>query len=179
MSRGLLLCDDLIFTSKVTGTARALGLEVKAARDTRTLLDLARQETPSCVLIDLHNPGLDLNALLAELRAVCPALPRVVGYGSHVEAATLHAARVAGCDPVLPRSRFVEELPASRSCRRRCRGGWNRPRARREGFEGVAWSSVFSPRIRSRGNESTTAGVLECGEHRRTPGHPPQDLLPI
>ena len=38
---------------------------------------------------------------------------RVVGYGSHVDAATLHAARVAGCDPVLPRSKFVEELPGA------------------------------------------------------------------
>jgi len=37
----------------------------------------------------------------------------VVGYGSHVDADTLHAARVAGCDPVLPRSRFVEELPTA------------------------------------------------------------------
>jgi CheY-like chemotaxis protein len=110
MPAGLLLCDDLIFTSKVTGTARALGLEVKAARDTRTLLELARQVSPSCVLIDLHNPGLDLPHLLDELKALCPAPPRVVAYGSHVEAATLHAARLAGCDPVLPRSRFVEDL---------------------------------------------------------------------
>jgi hypothetical protein len=40
-------------------------------------------------------------------------MPRVIAYGSHVEAATLHAAREAGCDLVLPRSRFVEELPVS------------------------------------------------------------------
>jgi CheY-like chemotaxis protein len=111
MPLGLLLCDDLIFTSKVTGTARALGLEVKAARDAPALLALARQTSPSCVLIDLHNAGLDLPVLLAELKAICPSPPRVVAYGSHVEAATLHAARLAGCDPVLPRSRFVEELP--------------------------------------------------------------------
>jgi CheY-like chemotaxis protein len=113
MPRGLLLCDDLIFTSKVTGTARALGLEVKAARDVPALLALARQEAPACVLLDLHNPGLDLPALLAELKSLCPVPPRLVGYGSHVEAATLHAARLAGCDPVLPRSRFVEDLPTA------------------------------------------------------------------
>jgi CheY-like chemotaxis protein len=113
MPRGLLLCDDLIFTSKVTGTAKALGLSVTAARDAPSLLRLARQEAPSCVLLDLHNPGLDLEALLRELKETCPAMPRVVAYGSHVEAATLHAARVAGCDLVLPRSRFVEDLPAA------------------------------------------------------------------
>ena len=113
MSRGLLLCDDLIFTSKVTGAAKALGVSVTAARDASSLLRLARQEAPSCVLLDLHNPGLDLGALLRELKEACPAMPRVVAYGSHVEAATLHAARVAGCDLALPRSRFVEELPTA------------------------------------------------------------------
>ena len=36
--------------------------------------------------------------------------PRVVAYGSHVDTASLQAARTAGCDPVLPRSKFVKEL---------------------------------------------------------------------
>jgi CheY-like chemotaxis protein len=113
MPCGLLLCDDLIFTSKVAGVAKALSLDVAAARDSGALLRLAQQAAPSCVLVDLHNPGLDLASLLAALKEACPAMPRVVAYGSHVEAATLHAARAAGCDPVLPRSRFVEELPTA------------------------------------------------------------------
>ena len=108
---GLLLCDDLIFTSRITGTAKALGLVVRNARDVASLSRMARQEPPTGVLLDLQHPQLDLVALLAELRSIGPM--RVVGYGSHVDAATLHAARVAGCDPVLPRSRFVEELPTA------------------------------------------------------------------
>ena len=35
---------------------------------------------------------------------------RVIGYGSHVDAARLKAARKAGCDEVLPRSAFFEDL---------------------------------------------------------------------
>jgi CheY-like chemotaxis protein len=111
--RGLMLCDDLIFVSKVTGAAKALGLEVRAARDAAALVELARREAPGGVLIDLHNAGLDVAALLRELESACGKRPRVVGYGSHVEAATLHAARQAGCDLVLPRSKFVEELPVA------------------------------------------------------------------
>ena len=65
------------------------------------------------MLIDLHNPGLDLPGLLRDLADASASMPRVVAYGSHVEAATLHAARTAGCDLVLPRSRFVEELPVA------------------------------------------------------------------
>ncbi len=110
-SEGLLLCDDLIFTSRITGTARALGLTVRAARSADALIELARQSAPRGVLIDLSNPGLVLPELLRRLAELCPTMPRVVAYGSHVDTATLRAAREAGCDPVLPRSKFVEELP--------------------------------------------------------------------
>ncbi|HZY86512.1 MAG TPA: hypothetical protein VFE78_16885 [Gemmataceae bacterium] len=108
---GLLLSDDLIFTSRITGTARGLGLTVCAARSADALVELARQSPPHAVLIDLSNPGLALPELLRRLAEACPTMPRVVAYGSHVDAATLRAAREAGCDPVLPRSKFVEELP--------------------------------------------------------------------
>jgi CheY-like chemotaxis protein len=113
VSLGLLLSDDLIFTSRVTSTARDLGLTVKAARSADALVELAERTPPTCVLVDLHNPGLDLPALMARLAATCAAMPRVVGYGSHVDTATLRAAREAGCDPVLPRSKFVEDLPTA------------------------------------------------------------------
>jgi CheY-like chemotaxis protein len=108
---GLLLCDDLIFTSRVTGTARAHGLLVETARSPDALLALARKDAPRCVLLDLHNPGLNLPDLLGRLREICPTMPRLVAYGSHVDAEALRAARAAGCDPVLPRSKFVDDLP--------------------------------------------------------------------
>jgi CheY-like chemotaxis protein len=107
---GLLLSDDLIFTSRVTGTARALGLVMRPARSAEALVELARQHLPRCVLVDLANPGLKLGDLLRRLGEVCPTSPRVVAYGAHVDTATLRAARAAGCDPVLPRSKFVEDL---------------------------------------------------------------------
>lgn len=106
---GLLLSDDLIFTSRITGEARALGLTIKTARSADALLTLARQEAPVCVLVDLANPGLVLWELMRQLAEL--GKPRVIAYGSHVDTATLRAAREAGCDPVLPRSQFVEELP--------------------------------------------------------------------
>jgi CheY-like chemotaxis protein len=107
---GLLLSDDLIFTSRIVGAARARGLEVRAARSAEALLEQARRRPPGGVLIDLSNPGLDLPELLRRLGEACAPPPRVMAYGSHVEAETLRAARAAGCDPVLPRSKFVEDL---------------------------------------------------------------------
>jgi len=107
---GLLLSDDLIFISRIVATASAKGLNLKSARSTAALLTLARQQRPYCVIVDLANPGLILPELLQELAEVCEPLPRVVAYGSHVDTDTLRAARVAGCDPVWPRSKFIEEL---------------------------------------------------------------------
>ena len=107
---GLLLSDDLIFTSRIVGTAAAAGLTVQVARSPAQLASLLVAETPRCLLLDLHHPGLSLPDLLAGLPQ---PRPFVVGYGSHVDAATLKAARDAGCDLVLPRSAFVEQLPTA------------------------------------------------------------------
>lgn len=103
---GLLLSDDLLFSSKITGTAAARGLTVHLARTPAALVELSAKIPFHAVLLDLHHPQLDLAALLPALNA-----PRVIAYGSHVEAETLRAARVAGCHLVLPRSKFVERLP--------------------------------------------------------------------
>ncbi len=102
-----------LMTSRVTGAATVLGLTMESARSAAAPVALARAAPPRCVVIDLHHPGLDLPALLRDLAAVCPQSPRTIAYGSHVEAATLRAAREAGCDLVLPRCRFLEELPVS------------------------------------------------------------------
>ena len=109
MAIALLLCDDLLFSSRISGTARALALDLKTVRSAADLLALAEAEPPACVLLDLHQPGLDIAALVPNLKAA--GNPFLVGYGSHVDAPTLKAARDAGCDLVLPRSKFVELLP--------------------------------------------------------------------
>ena len=110
---GLLLSDDLIFSSRIIGTARSLGLLLKSARSAEALLGVARLQTPRCVIVDLANPGLQLTDLLQKLGELCQPPPRVVAYGSHVDTETLRAAREAGCNPVWPRSKFVEELPSA------------------------------------------------------------------
>src|SRR5262245_59864092 len=108
---GIVLCDDMIFGSRITGTARALGLELKSDKSMADLQNLVRQAAPSCLIVDLANPGPRIEDLMSWLKENCTAMPRVVAYGSHVDAASLHQARAAGCAPVLPRSKFVEELP--------------------------------------------------------------------
>lgn len=55
------------------------------------------------VVVDLSRPGV-LEAL-SGLRGV-----RTIGFGSHVDRELLEAAKQAGCQEVLPRSRFFSRL---------------------------------------------------------------------
>jgi CheY-like chemotaxis protein len=107
---GLLLSDDLLFASRISGTAERIGVTVHVMRTAEALLKQAAEEPPTCVLIDLHNPGLVIEEVVRQLKSQCTP-PRIIAYGSHVDVATLKQAREAGCDRVLPRSQFVEELP--------------------------------------------------------------------
>jgi CheY-like chemotaxis protein len=109
---GLLLSDDLIFTSRITGEARTIGMTIRAARSVEILKNLAKAEMPSLLMIDLSNPGLVVEELLSWIKSMSADKPiRVVAYGSHVDVGTLKAARAAGCDEVMPRSQFIERLP--------------------------------------------------------------------
>ncbi len=56
------------------------------------------------VVVDLSRPGV-----LSVLPQLAGA--RTVGFGSHVDEELLAAARAAGCQEVLPRSRFFARLP--------------------------------------------------------------------
>src|SRR5689334_17315950 len=95
---GLLLSDDMIFSSRIAGTAQALGLKIDAVKSTKTLTAQAKERTPTCVIVDLSHPELEIEQLIRELRETCPTVPRLVAYGSHVDAGTLRAAREAGCN---------------------------------------------------------------------------------
>lgn len=108
---GLLLSRDLIFTSKVTGTARALGHRIVTVGDAEAAGAAIRRQRPRVVFVDLAAGDLVAPASLRELRSLAgPEVP-FVAFGSHVETGALAAAAEAGCDPVLPRSRFVGLLP--------------------------------------------------------------------
>ena len=60
-------------------------------------------------MLDLHARALDWRAVTAAAKERSLA---VLAFGRHTEAALLREARDAGCDRVVPRSQFVEEMPS-------------------------------------------------------------------
>ena len=108
---GLLLCRDLIFTTKVRGTAEALGYRILVASDESLVTSLIERWHPRVVFVDLTagelaSPG----ALIAYQKLAGPDV-WFVAFGPHVEADALDAAKAAGCQVVMPRSKFSAELP--------------------------------------------------------------------
>jgi DNA-binding NarL/FixJ family response regulator len=108
---GLLLSRDLIFTSKVTGTARMLGFQVLTAGNAALAQAMIEQWHPKAVFVDLAAGDLVRPEALIAYRTVAGPGTAFVAFGSHVDTAAMAAAADAGCDPVMPRSKFSAELP--------------------------------------------------------------------
>ena len=109
MARVAALVDDMIFQMKLAETARQLGVELNFAATPEALLaNLA--SSPGLVIVDLNAKGHPLEAV-ARLRAAGKCV-RVVAFLSHVQTGLAERARAAGCDEVLPRSSFTQNLAA-------------------------------------------------------------------
>lgn len=106
---GLLLTRDLMFTSKVTGTAAAVGRRIEVVGNVEQLALRVAEAAPRAVFLDLNVADLDVPQVILALPV--SGRPVVIAFGSHVDEATLNAARDAGCDEVLPRSKFSQTLP--------------------------------------------------------------------
>ena len=106
---GLLLTHDLMFTSKITSTAASLGLRIDTVSSVEQLQLRAATTSPRVVFLDLNCAEFDPSRVVAALPT--EGRPRVIAFGSHVDAARLNEARAAGCDEVLPRSKFSATLP--------------------------------------------------------------------
>ena len=108
---GLLLSRDLIFTAKVTGTAHELGRRVLVAGTVSQASAMIEQWRPKIVFVDLTAGDLAGVPALRAYRQLAGPGTTFLAFGPHVEAEALAAAAAAGCDPVLPRSKFSATLP--------------------------------------------------------------------
>jgi CheY-like chemotaxis protein len=103
--------SDMLFASKIRGTAEHLNVSVDFARTEEGLFDYAKTEVPSLIILDLHDTSFDPFALAARLKAdeQLRDVP-VVAFFSHVEAELRRKAVEAGVEHVLPRSVFTKKL---------------------------------------------------------------------
>ena len=109
----LAILDDLLFTSKIRSAAHHAGATVCVARSAANALAQMQADVPALVILDLNNPRTDPLGVIAAMKADRRlAQVPTVGFVSHVDGATIDAARAAGVSTVLARSAFVTQLPA-------------------------------------------------------------------
>lgn len=109
MGRVVALMDDLFFQMKLAETAKHVGVEVKVAANGDALIRLMESK-PKLVIVDLNARSQPLQTI-EKLRRTSKDI-RVVAFLSHVQTELAAQARAAGCDEVLPRSSFTQNLAA-------------------------------------------------------------------
>jgi DNA-binding NarL/FixJ family response regulator len=103
--------DDLLFSIKIKAAAKQLDVPLYFERAGDRIVETVREKQPSLVIFDLNSAKLSPMVAIAALKRD-PALAgiKTIGYVSHVDTATIDAARAAGVDQVLARSAFAEHL---------------------------------------------------------------------
>jgi CheY-like chemotaxis protein len=109
MGRIVALMDDLFFQMKLAETAKRLGVELQVATNGDALMSLLAGG-PNLVIVDLNARSQPIQTI-ERLRLAQKDL-RVVGFLSHVQTDLAAQARAAGCDEVMPRSSFTQNLAA-------------------------------------------------------------------
>lgn len=104
--------NDLLFTVKIQEAAKRVGLTPVFVQSQTDALRLAK-EKPTVVILDLNYAAVEPLQLIAALKASDETRDvRLVGYVAHVQTDLRQAAAEAGCDVVVARSAFVQNLPA-------------------------------------------------------------------
>ncbi len=110
MNKVIAICSDLFFAVKIQDAAKRAGLQLVSARTVEAAVEAARRGA-RLVILDLNDREVDTVAAVRALKedpetAAAPLL----AFLSHVDVHKAQAAREAGCDRVMARSRFSTEV---------------------------------------------------------------------
>jgi PleD family two-component response regulator len=113
-SRIFAFVDDLFFLAKIQETARKLNVKVEFVKTDKDLLDRLAEngdEKPSLIIFDLNNVSAKPLTTIPKLKSKLKKGTSIIGFLSHVQGDLKMKAHEAGCDMVLPRSAFSQNLP--------------------------------------------------------------------
>jgi CheY-like chemotaxis protein len=108
--------EDLFFLAKIQETARKLGVKVEFVKTAEPILERASEDVPEAdrpalVIIDLNNNNIKPLTLIPKLRSKLKKSTSIIGFLSHIQGELKVKAQEAGCDTVMPRSAFSQNLP--------------------------------------------------------------------
>jgi hypothetical protein len=107
--------DDLFFIAKIQETARKLGVKIAFIKNDKesiaTLTGLEEEERPGLIVFDLNNANAKPLTLIPKLKTKLKRSTSIVGFLSHLQGDLKAKAVEAGCDTVMPRAAFSQNLP--------------------------------------------------------------------
>lgn len=107
----LAVLEDLFFTVKINEAAKRAGLAITFVKSEHDALEQARLH-PALIIMDINFQGVDPINLIRKLKADEHTKGiNLIGYLSHVQGELKLQAQEAGCDMVMPRSAFSQNLP--------------------------------------------------------------------
>ena len=104
------IVSDMIFATRITGTAEKVGADCRVINNPGDLQDALESENPGTVLVDMHCDGISPEEAIRTVKSHCPSA-RVVAFYSPVQTELKEQATAAGADEAWPRSAFVQRLP--------------------------------------------------------------------
>jgi PleD family two-component response regulator len=107
----LAVVGDLMFTVKINEAARRSGLHVDFVKSEMDAVEKAK-ERPLLIILDLNSGAVQPLKLIAKLKGSAETKAiSVLGFISHLDAELKQKAQEAGCDMVMARSAFSQNLP--------------------------------------------------------------------
>ncbi len=102
---------DLYFVVKINDMAKKFGMVVETVKDKETALEKI-QSKPSLVIFDLNYEAADPVSIIRAIKSD-PETKRIstIGFVSHVQTDLKLKAQESGCDMVVARSVFAQNLP--------------------------------------------------------------------
>ena len=113
-SRIFAFIEDLFFMAKIQETAKKLNVKVEFVKSDKEMMEKMRQngeEKPSLIIFDLNNASVKPLSLIPKLKSKLKKGTSIIGFLSHVQGDLKQKAHEVGCDMVLPRSAFSQNLP--------------------------------------------------------------------
>ena len=108
--RVLAVVSDLFFSVKISEAAKRSGLPLEFVKDHDQVIEKA-QGVPSLIVIDLNFDAAQPLEIIRRIKG-SPATKgvRLIGFLSHVQGELKQEAQEAGCDMVLARSAFSQNM---------------------------------------------------------------------
>ena len=107
----LAVVGDLMFTVKINEAARRAGLHVDFVKSEKDAVEMAK-EKPALIILDLNGGAVHPLKLIAKLKGSAETKGiSLLGFISHLDAELKQQAQEAGCDMVMARTAFSQNLP--------------------------------------------------------------------